>query len=77
MFNFKNRAVQIQLVKTDKQQIDTPVTEIDTVDPETIAKMATEFAVKTIVTVGAVFAATVVLKTVCTIVEEVTISKMK
>lgn len=77
MFNFKNRAVQITLVKTDKKEIDTPDTEVATVDPESIAKMATEFAVKTIVVAGVSIAALVVLKTICNVVEEVSIDKLK
>ncbi len=77
MFNpFKNAAVQISLVN-QKKQIDTPDTEIVTVDPEAIAKIATDVAVKTIVAVGLSIGALVVLKTVCTIVEDVTIAKLK
>lgn len=72
---FKNAAVQISLVNK-KEQNDTPDTEVNTVDPEAIAKIATEFAVKTIIVAGVSIAALVVLKTVCTIVEDVTIAKL-
>ena len=73
---FKNAAVQISLVN-QKKQIDNLNTEIVTVDPEAIAKIATDVAVKTIVAVGLSIGALIVLKTVCAIVEDVTIAKLK
>lgn len=73
---FKNRAVQITLVKP-QGTTDTPTAEVQSVDPETIFKMATEFTVKTALVVGAVVAATIVLKAVCDTASEVTIAKLK
>lgn len=64
----KNRAVQITFPKTEKAVNDsTPADDIVTVDPEQIAKIATEFAVKTVAAVGVAIAANRILKTVCDI----------
>lgn len=63
---FKNRALQMTLVNIDKNA-PAPAADIVAVDPELIAKIATEFATKTITTIGIAFAANRVLKTVCEI----------
>lgn len=65
---FKNRAVQVSLVNTKKAVEngieEAPVTEVD---PEQIAKIATEYTIKTIGAIGAVIAANRVLSTICEI----------
>jgi len=62
---FKNRAFQVKLVKTD--EADTPIPEVETMDPEQIAQIATEFTIKTIGALGAVIAANRILSTACEI----------
>ena len=62
---FKNRAIQMKFVKDADNGADT--TEVKTVDPEQIAKIATDYTIKTIGTVGAVIAANKVLNTICEI----------
>lgn len=65
---FKNRAVQITFPKTQEASTNAaPNPDIIPVDPEQIAKIATDFAVKTIGAVGIAIAANRVLKTVCDI----------
>lgn len=59
---FKNRSVQVKLVK-DADTADH--TEIKVVDPKEIAEIATEFTLKTIGAVGAVIAANKILTTIC------------
>jgi hypothetical protein len=68
MFGLKNAAVQIKVVNTKKQDADTNVAEESTLDPEQIAQIATEFAVKTIGAVGVAIAANRVLTTLCDVV---------
>lgn len=63
---FKNRAMQVKFVKTDEPQ-NNPNDTVVAVDPEQIAKIATEFTVKTIGAVGAVIAGHKVLSTICEI----------
>lgn len=60
---FKNRAVQVKFVKDADNGAGT--TEVKVVDPEQIAKIATEYTIKTIGAIGAVIAANRVLNTIC------------
>lgn len=73
---FKNRAVQVKLVNTKDQQ-DNPNAEVVSVDPEQIAKIATDFTVKTIGAVGAVIAGHKVLSTICEIAVVAAKAKLK
>jgi len=73
---FKNREMRIKLVNTKDQQ-DTPNTEVVSVDPEQITKIATEFTVKTIGAVGAVIAGHKVLSTICEIAVVAAKAKLK
>lgn len=61
---FKNRALQVKMVNT-KNETDAPSVEVQTVDPEQIAKIATDYTLKTIGAIGAVIAANKVLNTIC------------
>lgn len=65
---FKNRAFQVKLVNT-KDEKNNPDGEVDVlnVNPQEIAKIATEYTVKTIGAIGAVVAANKVLNTICEI----------
>jgi hypothetical protein len=65
----RNRAVQVKFVNTKKEAMkkDEPVIE-KTVDPAEIAKIATEYTVKTIGALGAVIAAHKVLNTTCEVI---------
>lgn len=74
---FKNHAFQVKVVNTKKQEADTPVVETLTVDPEQIAKIATEYTVKAIGAIGIVFAANRVLTTACEIAVVVAKAKFK
>jgi len=74
---FKNKAFQVQLVNTKNQEEESPGVEVLTANPEEIAQIATDFAVKTIVAVGAVFAANRLLSTACEIAVVVTKAKLK
>lgn len=67
MFGLKNAAVQIKMVNTKKQDADPQVAEESTLDPQEIAQIATEFAVKAIGAVGVAIAANRVLTTICDI----------
>lgn len=62
---FKNKAVQVTLV--NKPEAAEPTTEVISTNPEEIAQIATEFAVKTIGAVGAVIAGHKILSTICDI----------
>lgn len=62
---FKNRSMQVKFVKDAENDVDT--TETISVDPEQIAKIATEYTVKAIGAVGAVIAANKALNTICEI----------
>lgn len=62
---FKNRSIQMKIVK-DAVNDATP-TEINIVDLEQIAKIATDYTLKTIGAVGVVIAGNRVLKTICEI----------
>lgn len=74
---FRNRAFQVTLVNTKKPEEESPDVEVLTADPETIGKIATDFAVKTIGAVGVVFAANRLLSTACEIAVTVTKAKLK
>lgn len=74
---FKNKAVQVTLVNTKKQEEESPAVEVMTASPEEIAKIATDFAVKTIGAIGIVFAANRVLTTACEIAVVITRAKLK
>jgi hypothetical protein len=67
MFGLKNAAVQIKMVNTKKQNDDPQVAEEPTLDPQEIAQIATEFAVKFVGAVGVTIAANRVLTTICDI----------
>jgi len=62
---FKNRSMQVKFVKDAENGVDAP--ETISVDPEQIAKIATEYTVKAIGAVGAVIAANKALNTICEI----------
>lgn len=74
---FKNKAVQVTLVNTKKQEAETPAVEVLTANPEEIAKIISDVAVKTIGAIGIVFAANRVLSTACEIAVVVTKAKLK
>lgn len=61
---FKNRAIQVKMVKTSKNE-DTsePIEERVHVDPEQINKIAKDFVTHTAIVVGAVVVGTTVLNT--------------
>lgn len=59
---FNNRHMQVKFVRDNTAN---PIAESDTVNPEQIAQIATEFTMKTIAAVGVVVAANRVLKTIC------------
>jgi hypothetical protein len=67
MFGMKNKAVQVKLVDTKKDDTTVPCTPVKTVDYAEIAMIATEFSVKTIGAIGAVIAANKVLTAACDI----------
>lgn len=73
---FKNKAIQVQLVNTKKQEAAEPV-EALTVDPEQIAQIAAEYTVKTIGAIGIAFAANRLLSTACEIAVVVVKAKFK
>ena len=62
---FKKHAIQMRFVKDAENGVDAP--ETISVDPEQIAKIATEYTVKAIGAVGAVIAANKALNTICEI----------
>jgi hypothetical protein len=62
---FKNRSIQMKFVKDADTVSDT--IESHVVDPELIAKIATDYTIKTIGAVGVVVAGNRVLKTICEI----------
>lgn len=62
---FKNRSIQMKIVKDAENGAETP--EIKIVDPTEIAEISTEFALKTIGAIGAVIAANKIINTVCEI----------
>jgi len=65
---FKKKAIQIKMVNAkDVKMNDTEDAPVKTVDPEEIAMIVTEYAVKTVTAVGAVIAANRVLTTICEI----------
>lgn len=74
---FKNKAVQVTLVNTNTHEAEASAVEVLTASPEEIAKIATDFAVKTIGAIGLVFAANRVLSTACEIAVVVTKAKLK
>lgn len=62
---FKNRAFQVKMVNTKNEaQADNEV-DVVNVNPEEIAKIATEYTIKAIGAIGAVVAANKVLNTIC------------
>lgn len=62
---FKNRAFQVKVVNTKNEaQADNEV-DVVNVNPEEIAKIATEYTIKAIGAIGAVVAANKVLNTIC------------
>jgi hypothetical protein len=64
----RNHAFQVKLVNTKKNaENPTELTNEKTVDPTQIAEIATEYTIKTIGAIGAVFAANKVLSTICEI----------
>lgn len=63
---FKKKAIQIKMVNAkDVKMDDTEDAPVTPVDPEEIAKIISEYAVKTVAAVGAVIAANRVLTTIC------------
>jgi len=64
---FKNKAVQIKMVNTEKGENSIEPTPVMPVDPAEIAQIATEYTLKTIGAIGAVIAANKVLSTICDI----------
>ena len=72
---FKNRAVQIKMVNTNIENSD--ATNNTPMDPELIAKIATDFTVRTVGAVGAVIAGHKVLSTICEIAVIVAKAKLK
>jgi hypothetical protein len=72
---FKNRSIQMKFVKDAEPGTDTP--DVTVVDPEQIAKIATEYTIKTITVVTAAIAANRVLKTVCEIAVVAAKAKLK
>lgn len=75
---FKNKAVQVTLVNTKKaaeSSVEEP--QAEPVDYEKIAKIATEYTVKTIGTIGAVIAANKVLTAACDIIVIAAKAKIK
>lgn len=73
---FKNRELRVRLANT-KDETNDPTVEVKTVDPEQIAKIATDYTVKTIGAIGAVIAANKVLSTVCEIAVVAAKAKLK
>lgn len=76
---FKNHAIQMKVVNTKKNpemEAVAPV-EVKVVDPEQIAKIATDYTVKTIGAIGAVIAGHKVLSTVCEIAVVAVKAKLK
>lgn len=71
----KNRVIQVTLPK--KQEGDNSLTEVISVEPEKIAKIATEFTLKTIGAVGVVIAGHKVLSTICEIAVVAAKAKLK
>lgn len=63
---FKNRSIQMKIVKDATQAED--ATEVDFVDPEQLARIATDYTIKTIGALGVAIAANRVLKTICEVV---------
>lgn len=74
---FKDRAFQVKIVNTKKQEAESPSVDALTVDPEQIAQIATEFTVKAIGAIGLAFAANRVLKTACEITIVIAKAKFK
>jgi hypothetical protein len=65
---FKNKAVQVSLVNTKKvAESNVESTPVNPVDYAAIAKIATDYTVKTIGAIGAVIAANKVLTAACDI----------
>lgn len=64
---FKKHALQIKMVNTKDAETGADATPVKTVDPAEIAKIATEYTVKTVAAVGAVIAANKVLTSICEI----------
>jgi hypothetical protein len=78
MFNLKNRAVQIQLVKTDTATNADPIPAPDNIlDPAQITQIATDVAVKVVGAIGVAFAANRLLGAACDIAVAVTKAKLK
>lgn len=73
---FKNRAIQVSLVKKEESN-NTPTPEVETVSPQEIAEIATDFAIKTIGAIGAVVAANRILNATCEIAVVIAKSKFK
>lgn len=73
----KNRAVQVKLVNTKNEQHTPGNTIIETVNPEQIAQIATDYTIKTIGAIGAVIAANKVLSTICEIAVVAAKAKLK
>lgn len=73
---FKDKAFQVKIVNTKKQEAAEPV-ETLTVDPEQIAQIATEYTVKAIGAIGIAFAANRLLSTACEIAVVVAKAKFK
>lgn len=73
---FKNRALQVKMVNT-KNENDAPSVDVTNVDPEQIAKIATDFTIKTVGAIGTVIAANKVLSTICEIAVVTVKAKLK
>ena len=63
----KNRTVQMKFVKDKELENNTEVTDVVNVNPEEIAQITTEHAIKIVGAVGAVVAVNRVLNTICEI----------
>jgi hypothetical protein len=63
---FKKKAIQIKMVNAkDVKMTDAEDIPVKTVDPEEIAMIVTEYAVRTVTAIGVVIAANRVLSTIC------------
>lgn len=74
---FKNRSIQMKIVKDKDAENGIDAPDVMVVDPEEIAEIATEYTIKTITVVGAAIAANRVLKTICEIAVVAAQAKLK
>lgn len=66
---FGKRALQIRMVKTSNDETLDEAADFTHLEPDEIIEIAQELIVHTAVTVGAVYVATTVVKTICKIAE--------